>query len=65
MTTHSPSNRIDINVEINGRHRTVAVNARDTLADHLRNDQNLPSASSKTRSGAIMHCSAGSVRQVS
>lgn len=41
MTTHSPSNRIDINVEINGRHRTVAVNARDTLADHLRNDQNL------------------------
>lgn len=40
-TSSSSSDRIDIDVEINGRRRTVAVNARDTLADHLRNDQNL------------------------
>ncbi|MEW1858588.1 2,6-dihydroxypyridine 3-hydroxylase subunit NdhB [Pseudarthrobacter oxydans] len=41
MTTPSPSNRIEIDVEVNGRRRTVAVDARDTLADHLRNDQKL------------------------
>ena len=41
MTTPSPSDRVEIDVEINGRRRTVAVDARDTLADHLRNDQKL------------------------
>ncbi|MEW1986409.1 2,6-dihydroxypyridine 3-hydroxylase subunit NdhB [Pseudarthrobacter oxydans] len=41
MTSSSPSNRVEIDVEVNGRRRTVAVDARDTLADHLRNDQKL------------------------
>lgn len=41
MTTPSSSDRVEINVEINGHRRTAIVNARDTLADHLRNDQKL------------------------
>ncbi|WP_346347079.1 2,6-dihydroxypyridine 3-hydroxylase subunit NdhB [Arthrobacter sp. NicSoilC5] len=41
MTSSSPSERVEIDVEVNGRRRTVAVDARDTLADHLRNDQKL------------------------
>ncbi|GAA3300015.1 2,6-dihydroxypyridine 3-hydroxylase subunit NdhB [Glutamicibacter nicotianae] len=41
MTSTSSSDRIEIDVEINGRRRAVVVNARDTLADHLRNDQKL------------------------
>lgn len=41
MTPPSSSDRIEIDVEVNGRRRTVVVNARDTLADHLRNDQKL------------------------
>ncbi|WP_342776092.1 2,6-dihydroxypyridine 3-hydroxylase subunit NdhB [Pseudarthrobacter phenanthrenivorans] len=41
MTTPPPSDRVEIDVEVNGRRRTVAVDARDTLADHLRNDQKL------------------------
>jgi carbon-monoxide dehydrogenase small subunit len=41
VTTPSPSDRVEIDVVVNGRRRTVAVDARDTLADHLRNDQKL------------------------
>jgi aerobic-type carbon monoxide dehydrogenase small subunit (CoxS/CutS family) len=41
VTTPSPSDRVEIDVEVNGRRRTVAVDARETLADHLRNDQKL------------------------
>lgn len=41
MTSSSPSERVEIDVEVNGRRRTVPVDARDTLADHLRNDQKL------------------------
>lgn len=41
MTTPASKDRLEIDVEVNGRRQTVAVNARDTLADHLRNDQRL------------------------
>lgn len=41
MTTSSSSDRVEIDVEVNGVRSTNTVKARETLADHLRDDHHV------------------------